>query len=237
MRTFNVKNHGIPGNIKDHFNANIEYFNTLLNKDFTQKNVFLTSEDKTVIKEAYNKAHHVREYEISLFWSRLNYLWVINAVLFTAWGILVNQMLNAKEISGFQFISLFFLSSLGCAFTFLATSIAKAGKHWQQVWELHVHMLEPFVSGNLYKMQFEQSLPKPSISKSIMVFYNFSLIIWVLSSISAAVIPYLNSKLALLFELMAIIILITILYIIDRSIKKPTINNIKLSIKFKNSLK
>lgn len=60
------------------------------------------------MKEAYNKAHHVREYEINLFWSRLNYLWAITAVLFAAGGVILNDMINlaeGKEVNELQFLS------------------------------------------------------------------------------------------------------------------------------------
>ena len=229
--TRSVSRRGLPSNLTEHFEANSEYFNFLLNKDFNNKQVPLTSSDKEKIKEAYNKAHHIREYEINLFWSRLNYLWVINAVLFTAWGVVVYAMLNAKEVSGLQYMCLFLLSSLGCTFTFLASSIARAGKYWQQVWEQHVYVLEPFVSGNLYKMPFTQELPKPSISKSIMVFFVFSMIIWVISAVLAAVLPNLHSKFMLLFELITLIILVSIFYSVDKSIKTPSVNDIRLNIK------
>lgn len=222
--------HGVPDNLSAHFYCNVEYFNYLLSKDFKNKSTLLTVSDKEKIKEAYSKAHHIREYEISLYWSRLNYLWLINAILFSAWGVLVYAMLNAKEISSLQYATLFFLSLFGCAFTFLATSIARAGKHWQEVWEYHVHMLEPFISGRLYIMPFTQKLPKPSISKSVMVFFVFSLMIWALSAIFAVVIPNIQSKFVLIFEVIAVSVLILLLYAIDKSIRKPSNNEVKLNV-------
>lgn len=188
----------------------------------------LTDWDKDRIKEAYDKAHHIREYEISLFWSRLNYLWLINAVFFSAWGVIVYSMLNAKEVSDLQYITLFLLSFFGSAFTFLATSIVKASKYWQQVWEYHVHVLEPFVSGSLYNMPFTQTLPKPSISRSIMVFFSFSLIIWISSAVLAVVLPFFHSKFFLLFEVLAMAVIFIIFYWIDKSIKRSSVNNIRL---------
>ncbi|MFV9669032.1 hypothetical protein ACNY68_08585 [Pantoea sp. KXB25] len=223
-----VLNRGIPVDLTTHFNSNVKYFNYLLNKDFTGEFTILTNWDKEKIKEAYNKAHHIREYEINLFWSRLNYLWLINAVFFSAWGVIVYSMLNAKEVTYLQYATLFLLSSFGSAFTYLATSIVKAGKYWQQVWEYHVHTLEPFVSGNLYSMPFTQVLPKPSISRSIMVFFAFSLIIWVVSAILAVVLPSFDSKFVLLFEVLAMATIFIIFYLIDKSIKKPSNNNIVL---------
>jgi len=221
---------GVPDSLSAHFDCNIDYFSYLLNKDFKNKSILLTVSDKEKIKEAYSKAHHIREYEINLFWSRLNYLWVINAILFSAWGILVYAMLNAKEIPTLQYVSLFFLSLFGSAFTFLASSIAKAGKYWQEVWEYHVRMLEPFISGRLYIMPFTQNPLKPSISKSVMVFFAFSLIIWVLSAVFAVVIPNINSKFVVIFEGIAVFVLVLLLYVIDKSVRKPSINKVKLDI-------
>jgi len=125
---------------------------------------------------------------------------------------------------------LFFLSLFGSAFTFLASSIAKAGKYWQEVWEYHVRMLEPFISGRLYIMPFTQNPLKPSISKSVMVFFAFSLIIWVLSAVFAVVIPNINSKFVVIFEGIAVFVLVLLLYAIDKSIRKPSVNKVKLDI-------
>ncbi|WP_209438143.1 hypothetical protein, partial [Buttiauxella brennerae] len=69
-----VDSRGISQNLVVHFNLYRDYFNKLLNKDFNSTNTFFTVEDKEKIKEAYEKAHHIREYEINLYWSRLNYL-------------------------------------------------------------------------------------------------------------------------------------------------------------------
>ncbi|WP_432413885.1 hypothetical protein [Pantoea allii] len=226
-----VLNKEVTPEIKSHLYSNADYFNYLLKKDFTLKSTVLTNLDKERIKEAYNKSHHIREYEISLFWSRLNYLWLINVVLFSAWGVIVYSMLNAKEIANLQYVALFLISSFGSAFTFLASSIAKAGKYWQQVWEYHVHMLEPFVSGSLYSMPFTQDIAKPSISRAIMVFFAFSLLIWVLSAVFAVVLPSLNSKFVLLFELLSMIVVFSVIYMIDKSIRQPSINKIRLDYK------
>lgn len=228
-RSSQALNRGVPIELTTHFNSNIKYFNYLLKKDFSVKSTLLTGLDKEKIKEAYNKAHHIREYEINLFWSRLNYLWLINTVLFSAWGIIVYSIINAKDVTFLHYFTLFLLSLFGSAFTFLAASIARAGKFWQQVWEYHVHVLEPFVSGSLYSMPFTQNLTRPSISRSIMVFFTFSLMIWVLSSISAVVLLSFSSKFIFIFEALAVIVTYGVFYIIDKNIRKPSGNSITLS--------
>jgi len=101
---------GVALHLTSHFDNNKEYFNKLLSKVFSLAEVYLTLQDKERMKEAYNKAHHVREYEINLFWSRLNYLWAITAVLFAAGGVILNDMINlaeGKEVNELQFLSLF----------------------------------------------------------------------------------------------------------------------------------
>lgn len=79
-------------------------------------------------------------------------------------------------------------------------------------------------------MPFTQNPLKPSISKSVMVFFAFSLIIWVLSAVFAVVIPNINSKFVVIFEGIAVFVLVLLLYAIDKSIRKPSVNKVKLDI-------
>jgi len=214
--------------LSEHFKANLIYFSRLLNKDFSNKNVMFDSSDLEKVKEAYAKAHHIREYEINLFWSRLNYLWLINAVLFSAWGAILYNLINIKSITAIQYTALFLLSLFGSAFTFLVFSITKAGKHWQQVWEYHVRILEPFVSGSLYGMDFFPSNPKPSISKSIDSFISLTMVIWLASAVLSVVLPVFHSKFVLIYEVLAILPILLVIYFIDKNIRKPSKDSIKI---------
>ncbi|WP_336996805.1 RipA family octameric membrane protein [Leclercia sp. UBA7405] len=121
---------GVALHLTSHFDNNKEYFNKLLSKDFSLAEVYLTLQDKERMKEAYNKAHHVREYEINLFWSRLNYLWAITAVLCAAGGVILNDMINlaeGKEVNELQFLSLFSVSIFGFSLTTVSIFCHQSG--------------------------------------------------------------------------------------------------------------
>ncbi|WP_157883867.1 hypothetical protein [Duffyella gerundensis] len=227
----NLTDQNIPIHLHEHMTSQKKYFLILLKKDFTDINTIFTVEDKEKIKEAYNKAHHIREYEISLFWSRLNYLWAINAVLFAAWGIVINGMLaqpNFDAIQPKQYVILFIISIFGLALSYISHLITQAGKHWQEVWEYHVYLLEPFVSGCLYQMPFYKSIKKPSISRSISIFYYIIIFTWIFSAVLSAIVPFYNNSLILLVESFAGIILLLTVFFIDRYVRKASIKDISI---------
>lgn len=219
--------------LTSHFDNNKEYFNKLLSKDFSLAEVYLTLQDKERMKEAYNKAHHVREYEINLFWSRLNYLWAITAVLFAAGGVILNDMINlaeGKEVNELQFLSLFSVSIFGSSLTTVSIFVTKAGKHWQQVWEYHLTALEPFQSGHLYSLKFERKNgSSPSITRSVAIFHIFLLIIWGVLTFFSAVFPFTkDNHILMIVEAIVIVLIYWLFNVIDRYVSKSSDNKLNL---------
>ncbi|WP_130100541.1 hypothetical protein [Siccibacter turicensis] len=227
-----LNDQGIPKHLVKHFNQNAAYFNKLLNKNFNEAEVKLTPQDTSRIKEAYEKAHHIREYEINLFWSRLNYLWTITAVLFAAWGVLLNSVLSPEEgrtISDVQYFALFLISIFGVVLTMLSSFITKAGKHWQQVWEYHVVTLEPFQSGSLYSLKFESSTDTaPSISRSVVIFHWFLLLTWSLSAVITAIAPFVKDDKFMFAEIIVLGLIWWLYSLISKHVSKPSTNSLKL---------
>lgn len=222
-----------PTKLEVHIKLNIKYFNELLGKDLDNQKPILTEEDKEKIKEAYEKSHHIREYEINLFWSRLNYFWAITAVLFTGWGVILNSIITPEKdhvVSEWQYATLFSISIFGIALTMLSGQITLAGKHWQQVWEYHLTNLEPFQSGNLYSMKFKNNdKTPPSITSVVNIFHYFLAAIWFISSILSAIIPFRSySNSFVIIEIIVIVIVYCLCWWIVKAASTPSRNNLKL---------
>ncbi|WP_414163026.1 hypothetical protein ACMGGS_13150 [Superficieibacter sp. BNK-5] len=207
---------GLPQHLVKHFNDNIIYFSKLLLKDYNNPDAVLTLQDRERIKEAFEKTHHIREYEISLYWSRLNYLWTITAVLFAGWGVILNSMINPENghtVNNLQYFTLFLISMFGVALTIVSRLITKAGKHWQQVWEYNLTRLEPFQSGNLYGLKFKNGNKiAPSISRSVSIFHIFLLFMWGSSALFSATIPFFENNHAFLIVEFIVLVLMYWLY-------------------------
>lgn len=222
-----------PTELECHIKLNIKYFNKLLGKILDYHNPILTEEDKGKIKEAYEKSHHIREYEINLFWSRLNYFWAITAVLLTGWGVILNSIITPEKdhvASEWQYATLFLISIFGIALAMISSQITMAGKHWQQVWEHHLINLEPFQSGNLYSMKFKNNdKTPPSITRAVNIFHYFLVLIWAASSISSAVIPFRSySKSFVIIEIIVMVIIFCLCWWIIKATSSPSSNNMKL---------
>jgi len=187
------------------------YFKELLHKEFSDDEPVLLRDDLNRIQKAFDVAHRIRDFELNLYWQRLNYLWVIAALLLAGWGVLASKLLEAfianattfsttPQPSQLIFLSLGIISIAGCFFSLLSLSITEAGKYWQMVWEEHIYKLEPFISGSIYNIKFgklkikstetntenEASTSKkfeniPSISKSIETIIWGLFTVWALS--------------------------------------------------------
>lgn len=190
--TTQIRSYNLPSELVDHFEKNITYFEKLLSKDFSNININVTPDDIKKIEKSFEVSHRIRDFEIGLYWQRLNFLWAIIALLFAGWGALIFKIIEFKEGEApyIMFASLSFLSLIGGIVTIFTSFIIDAGKHWQKVWEYHVYALEPFVSGHLYAIQFKyKNKRKASISRSVETFNYALLILWVCSAIFAAIIP------------------------------------------------
>ncbi len=99
------------------------------------------------LKEAYDKAHEVRQFEIELYWKRALYFWGFEAAFMVAFGTLLAK---GNDVIG-QFYFLLIISIFAFFFTLLWRLALKGAKKWQENWEAHIDLLEECVSGNLYK--------------------------------------------------------------------------------------
>lgn len=101
---------------------------------------------KSRLREAYEKAHDIRKFEIGLYWKRALYFWGFETAIVAAYGSAL------KFESGVDVSVLFFLNILGVVFSVFWWLTLRGSKQWQENWELHIDMLESHISGNLYKV-------------------------------------------------------------------------------------
>ncbi|MBG0637038.1 hypothetical protein I4P06_03310 [Enterobacter asburiae] len=231
-----TRNYNLPSDLIEHFEKNIAYFSKLLNKDFKDLNVNITADDLKKIERSFEISHKIREFEIGLYWQRLNYLWAITALLFAGWGALIIKIIDLQNghVPYSIFFSLAFVSLVGCILSIFTSFIIIAGKHWQKVWEYHVYTLEPFVSGCLYSIKFKNSNPKnvkASITKTVEVF-NFSLLIlWVLSAIIAAIMPsQISNSMAGWIQLLISSVMVVLFLLIRKEVTNKTTDGIEMDV-------
>ena len=151
------------------------------NEDFTSPH-WLTQQNKKKLKEAYKRAHEIRQFERKLYWKRATYFWAFELVALTGLGTLFFKHLEqegSKQFSG----ALFLVSLGGTLITLLWLLVLCGSKSWQKNWEKHLDVLEYYFSGNLYKCMFLNGKnPFSSSAASIAIvvvflfFWNISLI-------------------------------------------------------------
>jgi hypothetical protein len=93
-------------------------------------------------KEALEKAHDLRKFEIELYWKRATYFWTIIALAFA--GFFAAS--NASDLS-----NSYVIACLGFTFSFGWYLVNRASSAVQRNWDLHVRLLEDGVTGPLHK--------------------------------------------------------------------------------------
>ena len=117
-------------------------------------------------KEAYKRAHEIRQFEIELFWTRGTYYWAFILAAFTAHFVLLHILfsscisssgclpLSECELCNLPGVYLFALiiTALFCYFFSLCWVLMNKGsKFWQENWEEQIYKLETEFSGSLYR--------------------------------------------------------------------------------------
>lgn len=143
---------------------------------------YLTNGDMEKLKEAYEKAHDIRKFEIELYWKRTTYIWTLVAALITICGVAITTLYKLKDepekmvslLIGTDAIAIF-----GSVITIISSKILKSGEYWQKNWEFHVNILEPFFSGSLYSTHlYNKESKRYSIATLNKYFYLAVQCIW-----------------------------------------------------------
>jgi hypothetical protein len=157
-----------------------EYIKKILNDSNKE---YLTNGDFDKLKEAYNKAHDIRKFEIDLYWKRTSYLWTLIAALITVSGVLLASYYRLPDGSLDKKILLWLVAgvaSLGVITTVISSKILESGEYWQKNWEYHVNVLEPLFSGSLYGTLLNSKEQRYSISKLNHAIYIMLLTTWMI---------------------------------------------------------
>lgn len=161
---------------QDYINQHRNYFDKLLGGRLIGKKV-IEPLDITILKEAYDKAHVMRSFEIDLFWKRAGYCFTIIAALIALCGVLLSSYFKDKN-EGFLYV-IVFVSFVGVIFTILSTLMIVSGEYWKKNWELHISMLEPLFSGHIYSTHLVSYRIRASITKMTLLFFIIMYACWI----------------------------------------------------------
>lgn len=136
-------------------------------------NIFIKGRSKADIETTYVKAWDAKNFEIEHYWKRANYFWAFQVASFAGYFSVLNSKnyINNPEI-------LFFVISIGIITSFAWAFTNKGSKMWQRHWEIHVDMLENYITGPLYKIV--TSNKTYSVSKINEIVSNFVISIWLI---------------------------------------------------------
>jgi hypothetical protein len=130
-------------------------------------------EDASKRLKAFEIAHDIRKFEISLYWQRSTYFWAFQVAAFAALGIASSESgfvsFDIMGLSGdlSQYIVAHIISMFGFVSAFLWMLVTKGSKRWQDNWERHVDLLETEFTGDLYKVHVgEEGVADPPFSVS-----------------------------------------------------------------------
>lgn len=165
---------------------NIDYFEMLLDKKKDNSgNLFLDDDDLKKIKTAYDSAHDIRKFEISLYWQRTAYVWGFIPLLIAGYGYFFVHFFdsNVLEPNKTIYCTLMLITSLiGLVFTLSWRKMLQSSKFWQENWELSIAVLEKFITGNLHKIHFhryEKPYDRSSVHKIMLSLMLRFYVIWI----------------------------------------------------------
>lgn len=104
-------------------------------------------------RAALDRAHDIRKFEIELYWKRATYFWLLQAAVFTAFGLILRE--ENPETWGLVPVA---LSCLGLLTALSGWLSSLGSKFWQSNWEHHIDMLEDEFEGRLHKTAWVGSI-------------------------------------------------------------------------------
>ena len=153
-----------------------------------QGNKSVTIDEAAKIKrEAYDKAHDIRKFEIQMYWTRSAYLWALQAASLAGLAAILATTekisVACKEDDCTALMRLLVIIAIWFFGTFSAyvwIMLLKGAKFWQDNWERHVDYLEDDFSGSLYKTYASNAPVNPySVTKLNLAMALFSFMIWI----------------------------------------------------------
>lgn len=165
------------------------------------------SEEKK-LREAYDKAHDIRKFEIDMYWRRSAYIWTLQGAALAALALILSTdtfsaecLRHASETAGechvewIKMVVIVAIWSFGTFTAYVWLLLLRGAKFWQNNWERHVDFLEDQISGALYKTYPVTKYDAPySVSKLNELMAGFTLFTWILiGTITVAIILGSNS--------------------------------------------
>lgn len=160
------------------------------------------------LREAYDKAHDIRKFEIEMYWRRSAYLWTLQGAALAGLALILStgtldegclrSAFETTETCHLDWVRLVIIVAIWCFGTFTAfvwLLLLRGAKFWQNNWERHVDFLEDQISGALYKTYPVNNLDAPySVSKLNELMAGFTLVMWILiGAITVAIVFEQNS--------------------------------------------
>lgn len=116
---------------------------------FTELGILTTEGiDRKRAERAFERASQIRDFEIELYWKRATYFWGFQAAFMATIAVLLNGGIKDSWAplfgSGVALIAIIV--------SWLWSDMSCGAKFWQNNWERHVDMLEPYFTGQLYRL-------------------------------------------------------------------------------------
>jgi len=161
------------------------------------------------LREAYDKAHDIRKFEIEMYWRRSAYLWTLQGAALAGLALILSTgtfngdclppASGAIEDCHLDLVKLVVIVAIWSFGTFTAyvwLLLLRGAKFWQNNWERHVDFLEDQISGALYKTYPVAKFEAPySVSKLNELMAGFALLMWISIGTVAVVIVFEPSSL------------------------------------------
>ncbi|MBU3258441.1 hypothetical protein KPG71_00290 [Roseovarius sp. PS-C2] len=163
-------------------------------------------------REAYDKAHDIRKFEIEMYWRRSAYLWTLQGAALAGLALILSTIKVTDTCLGLVFektescqrewVAIVVIVGIWCFGTFTAfiwLLLLRGAKFWQNNWERHVDFLEDQISGALYKTYPVARFEAPySVSKLNELMAGFTLLMWTsIGAITVAIVFGPNSLLTI----------------------------------------
>lgn len=156
------------------------------------------------LREAYDKAHDIRKFEIEMYWRRSAYLWTFQGAALAGLALILstdtttNDCLQPTdkiaEVCSLCLVKLVVIVAIWSFGTFTAyvwLLLLRGAKFWQNNWERHVDFLEDQISGALYKTYPVTKDEAPySVSKLNELMAWFTLFMWIVIGIITVAIVF-----------------------------------------------
>jgi len=111
-----------------------------------------------MLELSLDKSHDIRKFEIELYWKRATYFFAFFTVITAAFGYLFTSDGYSLFAPG--------VSIIGIILSICFIYVNKGSKYWQCNWEFLIDKLEFYITGNLYKVYFYETMndQRPSVS-------------------------------------------------------------------------